>query len=160
MILFCSSKDSFYGFFSERIQFFHPKSMSDIHAYFHVRLPYMSGDRFDMVSASGTRCQIWTRCTTCPAAFIFPVSIPVGRTVFQCLMVGTDVAVVILIIHILVFFEKTFFCHWSFIGQQRFDTVLFFLSAFWVIISRSTTLFYTKKEPESPHKCWISKLFS
>lgn len=76
------------------------------------------------VFASGTLCQIWTRCTTCPAAFIFPVSIPVGRTVFQCLMVGTDVAVVILIIHILVFFEKTFFCHWSFIGQQRFDTII------------------------------------
>lgn len=155
MILFCSSKDSFYGFFSERIQFFHPKSMSDILAYFHVRFPYMSGDRFDMVFASGTLCQIWTRCTTCPAAFIFPVSIPVGRTVFQCLMVGTDVAVVILIIHILVFFEKTFFCHWSFIGQQRFDTVLFFLSAFWVIISRSTTLFlifplYQKRAGKSP----------
>ena len=53
----------------------------------------------DVLLAVGTLCKIGTACTNRAAAPVFPVSVPVCGGVMQELVVGTDIAVVVLIIN-------------------------------------------------------------
>ena len=57
-------------------------------------------------------------------AFVLAISLTVGCSIGQHLIVGTDIAVVILIINVLVFLEETLFCQGAFVWQKRFDSLI------------------------------------
>ena len=59
----------------------------------------------DVLLAVGTLCRIGTACKDRAAAPVFPVR----GGVMQKLVVGTDIAVVVLIIDILMLWEESFF---------------------------------------------------
>ena len=63
----------------------------------------------DVLLAVGTLCRIGTACKDRAAAPVFPVTVPVRGGVMQKLVVGTDIAVVVLIIDILMLWEESFF---------------------------------------------------
>ncbi len=75
--------------------------MTDIFTRFHVCCPYDS--------------------TT---TLIFTISITVGCSIGQYLIVWTDIAIVILIIHVLIFFEEPFLGHGTPVWQERPDSII------------------------------------
>ncbi len=78
MVFLSCSKDSFYSFFSVRIQIFHAKCTSDILAYFHVFFPDMTGNYLHVILTMRTLLKEWTAFACCPTALVFPVSITIS----------------------------------------------------------------------------------
>ena len=68
---------------------------------------------FYMIPAFGTLRQVWTVFADHSAALIFTISITVGCTVGQYLIVWTDIAIIILIINVLIFLEEPLFWSWD-----------------------------------------------
>ena len=89
--------------------------MADLLTHLHVRFPYVAHNRLYMIFALGTFCKIGTACTGTSTAFVLAISLTVGCSIGQHLIVGTDIAVVILIINVLVFLEETLFCQGAFV---------------------------------------------
>ena len=124
MVLFGCSKDPLYGLLPLLVQFLHPQYMTDVLRHLHVWLPYMPGDDFHVVPAGCTLCQVRTAFTDGPTALVFPVPVPVRRTVFQRLSVRAHITVVVLVIRVFVLPEETFLCHGTFIRKQWPDPVI------------------------------------
>lgn len=82
--------------------------MTDIFTLFQVWLPYVACNNLYMIPAFGTLRQVWTVFADHSAALIFTISITVGCTVGQYLIVWTDIAIIILIINVLIFLEEPF----------------------------------------------------
>ena len=77
-----------------------------------------------MVPALGTLCKVWTAYADTSTTLIFPISITVGCTVGQYLIVWTDIAIVILIINVSILLEEPFFCHGTPVGQERLAPII------------------------------------
>jgi hypothetical protein len=84
--------------------------VSEVVRQFNPILPNMS--RNDLLAALAFRTLRPHRATPADfrVAFVFPVSFAVCRAVFQYLVVRANDAVVILVVNILVLFEKAFLC--------------------------------------------------
>lgn len=76
---------------------------------------------FYMIPALSTLGKVRAAGAYCPAALVFPVSIPVCGVVGQQFMIRTDVTVVMLIINILMLWEKPLLGHRSFVREKRTD---------------------------------------
>ena len=98
--------------------------MTDIFTRFQVWLPYVACNNLYMILALGTLLQVWTVFADRSAALIFTISITVGCTIGQYLIVWTDIAIVILIIHVPIFFEEPFLGHGTPVWQERPDSII------------------------------------
>ena len=85
----------------------------------------MTCHNLDMLPAFRTLWKIRAFWTGCSAAFILPVSVPVCCAVCQHFIVGADITIIILIIYIFIFLEKSLLGHWSFVRQERLDPVIY-----------------------------------
>lgn len=99
--------------------------MTDIFTLFQVWLPYVACNNLYMIPAFGTLRQVWTVFADHSAALIFTISITVGCTVGQYLIVWTDIAIIILIINVLIFLEEPFFGHGTPVWQKRLDPIIY-----------------------------------
>lgn len=77
-----------------------------------------------MIPALVTLCRIWTAYADSTTTLIFTISITVGCTIGQYLIVWTDIAIVILIIHVPIFFEEPFLGHGTPVWQERPDSII------------------------------------
>ena len=101
VLFFGIRKDTFNGFFSCLVHPLVDRRVPGIVSQFFVILPDMPGDGLYEVLALCAKMSGGAVCTDLWIAFIFPVSIPVGGAVLQNLVLRTDDAVEILIVHIL-----------------------------------------------------------
>ena len=99
--------------------------MTDIFTRFQVWLPYVACNNLYMILALGTLLQVWTVFADRSAALIFTISITVGCTIGQYLIVWTDIAIIILIINVLIFLEEPFFGHGTLVWQKRLDPIIY-----------------------------------
>ena len=83
----------------------------------------MAHNRLYMIFALGTFCKIGTACTGTPTLFVLAISLTVGCSMVSTLIVGTDIAVVILIINVLVFLEETLFLSGGVCMVRQFDSL-------------------------------------
>jgi len=67
-------------------------------------------------------CQVGARCTNRRIALEHSVTIPVGRTVTQDLVVRADHAVVVIVVDIVTGAEKAFLSHRPLVGHRRVST--------------------------------------
>ena len=98
--------------------------MTDIFTLFQVWLPYVACNNLYMILALGTLLQVWTVFADRSAALIFTISITVGCTIGQYLIVWTDIAIIILIINVLIFLEEPFLGHGTPVWQERPDSII------------------------------------
>lgn len=89
------------------VHILHPNAVPVVVRMFNIFLPYMTGDNLYMVFAVRTLLQMWTIFAVVRFAFILPVTIAVGGTVFERFVARTYVTVVLFIINIVVFAKKT-----------------------------------------------------
>ena len=90
------------GFLAQLIVFLYAAGTAVILHFFQIGGPYMPCHGLDVFLAVGTLCKIGTVCTDRAAAPVLPVTVPIRGGVMQELVVGTDIAVVVLIINILI----------------------------------------------------------
>ena len=78
-----------------------------------------------MISAICTLTQVLAVSAYVFAAFVFPITIPVGCAVFQYLIIWTYIAVVVFVISILIFPEEAFLGHRTCVREQWSDTIIY-----------------------------------
>ena len=107
VFLFGICKYTLYGFFSCLIHPLVDRSIPDIVSHFFVFLPDVPANSLNAVFAVCTQMSGRTIAADLWIAFIFPVTLPVGGTVVQNLVLRTDDAVEMLVIYILPPFMPT-----------------------------------------------------
>ena len=109
MVLFCSSKYTLYGFLAHIVYVLHPRC--EPYGLTHVEkfLPDMPWNDLYMIPALSAFWKVWASRTYLSAAFVFPVSVPVSRWIFQYLSVRAGVQVFGLIICVFIFSEESLF---------------------------------------------------
>ena len=101
VLLFGICKDALYGFFSCLVHPLVNRGVAGIVSHFLVFFPDVPGNRLNAILVICAKMPGGTVAADLWIAFIFPVSIPVGGAVLQQLVLRTNDAVEILVIHIL-----------------------------------------------------------
>ena len=85
----------------------------------------MSCNKFYMIFASCALRQILTSLTDFSAAFVFPIPISIGGAIVQEMITRTNVCIIVFIIHILMFSEKSIFSHRAFVWKYRCHAIVY-----------------------------------
>ena len=78
-----------------------------------------------MIFASCALRQILTSLTDFSAAFVLPIPISIGGAVVQEMITRTNVCIIVFIIHILMFSEKSIFSHRAFVWKYRCHAIVY-----------------------------------
>lgn len=70
---------------------FHSNGVTDLFPHLHIRFPDIPCYGLYMIPALGTLCKIRAVCADCPAALVFPVSLPVRGAAGQQFMLWTEI---------------------------------------------------------------------
>lgn len=87
--LFGCPEDPLYRLFSQSTQLFHPYALADILTYLHIWFSDMSCYRFNMILTLRTLSKVRAASTDFATTLILPITVPVGGTVLQYLMIRT-----------------------------------------------------------------------
>ena len=101
MLLFGVRKDPFDGLLAPLVQLLIFRRIPDVVRQLLVALPDMPLYRFHTIFGMGAQRPCRTARAYLRIALVFPVSVPVGRAVFQWLILRAEDAVVVFVIHIL-----------------------------------------------------------
>ena len=85
--------------------------MSDVFALLQVVFPYMPDYKFLVILAIGALTKVLAASTYMFTTFVFPITVPIGCAVFQYLIIGAYIAVIVLIVYILIFLKEAFLGH-------------------------------------------------
>ena len=125
MFFFRIRKDPFYRFLSLLIYVFHSSHMSIIFYLLNVWFPYMSCHYLREILTLCASISNWAVFTNTCITFIFPITLTICCAVSQYLILRTNIAIVIFIIHIFIFLKKAFFCHWACIWHYRYFLIAY-----------------------------------
>lgn len=103
--------------------------MAVVFGSFDVIFPNVLDDYLLVVPAGSALCQVGARCTNRRIALEHSVTIPVGRTVTQDLVVRADHAVVVIVVDIVTGAAKAFLSHRPLVGHRRVSTGIDYLLA-------------------------------
>lgn len=112
-------KYTFNGLRAQSIGFFADRRMADILRPFDVLLPDMPGDGLYALLTLGALFSHRTVPADIALAFVFPVAFTVGGRIIQGFVLGTDHAVIVLVVYVFVPRKIAFLRHWAFVGQRR-----------------------------------------
>ena len=119
MGLLRGSEEALYRFLALAVKFLHPSRVPYVLALFNVICPQVPRHEFNVIPAFRALAQVRAGGTGTAAALVFAVAVTVRGGITQNLAVRADVTVIVFVIGVFVFFEKTFLGHRTLVREQR-----------------------------------------